>query len=180
MQFPVLAPRSCCGTRTESCEILRVVPSIPVDGAHAVHLRKLVSLETSRRAWGKQNRLQEADATGDQNSQGLMIHCVKYTLSPDCRIEPRIHQCQCSFVFNQFLWHLRATTSFLSLTGWSTDETVTYYFLLLATPIGQVTEIGILDVDDDPCGNQSLLSNRFPFCFGFILKFSKSTLSKLR
>lgn len=67
----------------------------------------------------------------------------------------------------------------LSSPVWSTEETVIYYFLLLATPIGHVTEIVILNVDDDPCGNQSLLGNRIPFLFGFILKFSKSTLSKL-
>lgn len=62
-------PQELLWHQTESWVILPVVPSIPVDSAHAVHLRKLVSLETSQRAWGnkkemeKQSRLQETDAT---------------------------------------------------------------------------------------------------------------------
>lgn len=49
MQFLVLAPKSCCGTRSESIEILFITPSVSIDGTHAVYIRKLLNLRTSKK-----------------------------------------------------------------------------------------------------------------------------------
>lgn len=153
MQFMVLAPRSCCGTRTEkSCPLFHqyslMVPMQYTWGSslawkQAEELGLTRKKEKSRADFKRQM----------QHSQGIMIHSVKYTNTVS-RLQNRtkISQMPALFCFQPV--SVTSTNNYiLSSPNWLVHKR-DCNLLLLATPTGQVIEIVILNFHNDPCGNQ--------------------------